>query len=63
MRCKAYLHLRYNVLSEIISVAIPMTDLLRVHMLKAGKTFEGTTAEVCEQLGKQIESELNGQKA
>jgi hypothetical protein len=32
-------------------------DKLRVHRLRSGKTFEDTTAEVCEQIGKQIDSD------
>ncbi|MEP0826630.1 MAG: hypothetical protein HRF40_14215 [Nitrososphaera sp.] len=33
-------------------------DRLRVHLLRAGKTFEDTTMVVCEQIGKQIDSDL-----
>jgi hypothetical protein len=33
-------------------------DKLRVYLMKAGKTFEGTTAEICTQIGKQINSDL-----
>lgn len=33
-------------------------DKLRVYMIKAGKAFEGTTSEVCEQISKQIDSDL-----
>jgi hypothetical protein len=33
-------------------------DKLRVYLMKAGKTFEGTTAEICAQIGKQINSDL-----
>ena len=33
-------------------------DKLRVHLMKASKTFEGTTTEVCAQIGKQINSDL-----
>ena len=33
-------------------------DKLCVHMLRAGKAFEGSTSEVCEQISKQIDSEL-----
>jgi hypothetical protein len=33
-------------------------DKLRVRMLKAGKTFEDTTTEVCKQISKQIDSDF-----
>jgi hypothetical protein len=33
-------------------------DILRVYMMKASKTFEGTTAEICFQIGEQINFEL-----
>jgi flavodoxin len=33
-------------------------DKLRVYLMKASKTFEGTTAEICEQIGEQINSDL-----
>jgi hypothetical protein len=33
-------------------------DKLRVYLMRAGKTFEGTTAEICAQIGKQINSDL-----
>jgi hypothetical protein len=33
-------------------------DKLRVYLMKAGKTFEGTTAEICVQICKQINSDL-----
>jgi hypothetical protein len=33
-------------------------DKLRVYLMKASKTIEGTTAEVCAQIGKQINSDL-----
>jgi hypothetical protein len=33
-------------------------DKLRVYLMKASKTFEGTTAEVSDQIGKQINSGL-----
>ena len=33
-------------------------DKLRVYLIKAGTTFEGTTAEICAQIGKQINSDL-----
>jgi hypothetical protein len=33
-------------------------DKLRVYMLRAGKEFEGSTSEVCEQISKQIDSDL-----
>jgi hypothetical protein len=33
-------------------------DKLRVYMMKASKTFEGTTAEICFQIGEQINSDL-----
>jgi hypothetical protein len=31
---------------------------LRVYMLKASMTFIGSTAEICEKIGKQIDSDL-----
>lgn len=31
---------------------------LRVYMLKASRTFIGSTAEVCEEIGNQIDSDL-----
>jgi hypothetical protein len=33
-------------------------DKLRVYMLRAAKSFEGSTSEVCEQISKQIDSDL-----
>jgi hypothetical protein len=33
-------------------------DILRVYMMKASKTFEGTTAEICFQISEQINSDL-----
>jgi hypothetical protein len=33
-------------------------DKLRIYLMKASKTFEGTTAEVCAQIDKQINSDL-----
>jgi tetrahydromethanopterin S-methyltransferase subunit G len=33
-------------------------DKLRVYLMKASKTLEGTTAEVSDQIGKQINSDL-----
>lgn len=33
-------------------------DKLRVYLMKASKTFEGTTAEVSAQIGKHINSDL-----
>ena len=33
-------------------------DKLRVHMLRAGKTFEDTSAVVCEQISNQIDSDM-----
>jgi hypothetical protein len=33
-------------------------DKLRVYLMKASKTFEGTTVEVSAQIGKQIDSDL-----
>jgi flavodoxin len=33
-------------------------DKLRVYLIKASKTFEGTTAEICAQIGNQINSDL-----
>jgi hypothetical protein len=33
-------------------------DKLRVYMMKASKTFEGTTAEICSQIGEQINFDL-----
>lgn len=35
-----------------------MKDRIKVHMLKAGVTFEGTTEEVCQKIVAQIEAEL-----
>ena len=35
-------------------------DKLRVYLLRAAKSFEGSTVEVCEQIGKQIDSDLAG---
>ena len=36
---------------------VPM-DKLRVYLMKAGKTFEGSTAEICTQIGQQINLDL-----
>ena len=33
-------------------------DHLRVHLLRANKSIEGTTMDVCEQIGRQIDSDL-----
>ena len=33
-------------------------DTVRVYLMKASKTFEGTAAEICAQIGKQINSDL-----
>jgi flavodoxin len=33
-------------------------DKLRVYLIKGSQTFEGTTAEVCAQIDKQINSDL-----
>jgi hypothetical protein len=33
-------------------------DKLRVYLMKAGKTFEGSTAEICTQIGQQINLDL-----
>jgi flavodoxin len=33
-------------------------DKLRVYLMKGSQTFEGTTAEVCAQIDKQINSDL-----
>jgi hypothetical protein len=33
-------------------------DKLRVYLMKANQTFEGTTAEVCAQIDAQINSDL-----
>jgi hypothetical protein len=33
-------------------------DKLRVYLMKASKTFEGTTAEVYAEIGKQIDSDI-----
>jgi hypothetical protein len=33
-------------------------DKLRVYLMKASKTFEGTTAEVSAKIGKEIDSDL-----
>jgi hypothetical protein len=33
-------------------------DKLRVYLMKANKTFDGTTAEVSDQIGNQINSDL-----
>jgi hypothetical protein len=35
-----------------------MSDNILVHMLKAGKTFEGTTREVCDAIGKEIDEDI-----
>jgi hypothetical protein len=35
-----------------------MMDIVRVYLMKANKIFEGTTADICTQIGKQINSEL-----
>ena len=35
-----------------------MMDKLRVYLMKAGKTFEGTTAEICAHIANQINSDL-----
>jgi hypothetical protein len=37
-----------------------MMDIVRVYLMKANKTFEGTTADICTQIGKQINSDLMG---
>lgn len=36
-----------------------MEDKIRVHMLKAGLMFEGTTEQVCEKIAQQIDKELD----
>lgn len=33
-------------------------DKLRVYLMKASKTFEGTTAEVSAEIGKEIDSDI-----
>jgi len=33
-------------------------DKLRVYLMKASKTFEGTTSEVTAEIGKEIDSDL-----
>jgi hypothetical protein len=33
-------------------------DKLRVHLMKASKTYEGTTTEICDQIGQQINLDL-----
>jgi hypothetical protein len=33
-------------------------DKLRIYLMKANKTFEGTTAEICSKIDKQINSDL-----
>jgi hypothetical protein len=33
-------------------------DKLRVYLMKAGKTFEGSTVEICTQIGQQINLDL-----
>jgi hypothetical protein len=33
-------------------------DKLKVYLMKAGKTFEGTTVEISAQIGEQINSDL-----
>jgi hypothetical protein len=38
-------------------LVVPM-DHLRVHLLRASKSIEGTTMDVCEQIGRQIDSDL-----
>ena len=35
-----------------------MSDNIVVHMLKAGKTFEGTTREVCDAIGREIDEDI-----
>lgn len=35
-------------------------DKLKVYLMRAGKAFEGTTTEVCEEIVKQIDSDLVG---
>lgn len=42
----------------ILHLHIISMDNLRVYMLRAGKEFEGSTSEVCEQISKQIDSDL-----
>ena len=37
-----------------------MMDIVRVYLMKANKTFEGTTSDICNQIGKQINSDLMG---
>jgi hypothetical protein len=33
-------------------------DIVRVYLMKANKTFEGTTVEICAEIDKQINSDL-----
>lgn len=33
-------------------------DTVRVYLMKASKTFEGTTAEICAHISKQINADL-----
>ena len=35
-------------------------DIVRVYLMKSNKTFEGTTSDICTQIGKQINSDLMG---
>ena len=37
---------------------IVSVDKIRVYLMKASKTIEGTTAEVCAQIGKEIDSDI-----
>ena len=33
-------------------------DNLKVYLIKAGKKFEGNTAQVCEEISKQVDSDF-----
>jgi hypothetical protein len=35
-------------------------EIVRVYLMKANKTFEGTADDICTQIGKQINSDLMG---
>ena len=42
----------------ILALSMISMDKLRVYMLKAGKAFEGSTSDVCEQISNQIDSDF-----
>jgi hypothetical protein len=42
----------------ILWMRLVSMDKLRVYLMKASKTYEGTTAEICDQIGQQIDFDL-----